>query len=248
MDTGQISASSQGSTIHVGARTDHYLPSSPTFTARPRKRLPVGSPEAVQDPFTLFRSSNFIPKPKYSSVQDNLDASLHYLTAAAAAEETPIKKKSLLDFLNIFREYTEEGKVNYASSALISNIQNLETITRKLNKAAATSKQQSPPRPIQSSTPQEKSYAAAAATAAGANPTLQANSVKQPRKQGSPIKTRKSRRLVLSRPLDCQTIAPMQARDTINKALQAALGLKGPFVASLSPSFSGKTVIVTATE
>jgi hypothetical protein len=69
------------------------------------------------------------------SVQRHLDTSLHHLTAAAAAEDSPQKKKRLLDFINIFREFTEEGRVNYAASALQANIQTLETVTRKLQKA-----------------------------------------------------------------------------------------------------------------
>lgn len=220
-------------------------PNQPTTPVAGLNKRPMFDSPEREPRRTIFQKR--AQRPTYSTSQDNLDNSLHYLIAATAVEEDMARKRKLLDFIAIFREFTEEGRVNYSSSILHANIQALESVARKIQ-TSQKGVVQTNSTPILNQGPKQlpKSYAQ---TAAANLPDWQQVQPKKARaKPAAPPQARKSRRLVITRPPNATELTPRHARDVINRALQNKLGLKGPFVAMVSKSFSGKTSVATTTE
>jgi hypothetical protein len=178
------------------------------------------------------------------------------LLEACSLTKSRDEQSRLLDLLEVFREYTEKGKLAKSSNIIASQVANLETAVRKIEtkakalatpiipvtpaKAPALTATLGPPKPI--------SYAAAASKAPLAEWTTVERS-KKPTKAttANPGKKPKDRRLILITAPGTQTrFSPLALRNAFNKAFLDK-GVKGPVVATIAKSL-GQNIVVTTTD
>lgn len=171
------------------------------------------------------------------------------------------EQTKLLDLLEIFREYTEKGRLTAASNIITTQITNLETASRKIEthaktlaKAPATTISNSSKNIHQEKNPMSKPLSFAAAAAQGNNLTQKsqewtlvskANTAKPPQRDKK--KDLSERRLILikSSNTSSESFSPLTARNQINAAFGKA-GIKGPVVASVAKTFNQNLVITTS--
>ncbi|KAH8585311.1 hypothetical protein B0O99DRAFT_714823, partial [Bisporella sp. PMI_857] len=159
------------------------------------------------------------------------------LIQASLATQLRDEQSKLLDLLEIFREYTEQGKLRTASTIITSQIANLESATRQIEtKAKALAKV-----PIHES-----------------NQSINNNNkavpqewtlVKSKQKTKSSIELSKTKaknlRLVLVTSLDVATkFSPLALRNAFNQAF-ANKGVKNPVVNTITKSMSQNLVVTT---
>ena len=73
------------------------------------------------------------------------------LLEASTRTELRDEQSRLLDLLEIFREYTEKGRLQHTSSIIASQVANLESATRKIETKARALAQPSPDKPTNQS-------------------------------------------------------------------------------------------------
>jgi hypothetical protein len=171
----------------------------------------------------------------------------------------------LLDLLEVFREFTEKGRVRTTSSILTSQVANLESATRQIEaRAKALTKtplpivpskpsalKQTPPGTATGLAPPGPpgtppgTYASIAS--AGDNDWTFVSPKSKPHKaEYPPAKPKKSNRLILVKSTGQATsFSPLALRNAFNKAF-ADKGVKGPVVTSISKSL-GQNLVVTTT-
>lgn len=222
-----------------------------------KKRQPDFSPEAIQ-PSTRTRC-NFSPfkgatlrnpfnrTPKATSVQEALEMARNpVIQAANLTENNPTEQTSLLDLVEVFRDYTETGRVNKKNSAIlgdqISSLSNAskelrDKIKRLEKPTQATQQQQQQQQP----TTQPISYAAAVAAVRSKEQqwtTIQ----KKPQKARPSLK---ERQLVLVSQGAPAAFNALKLRNAFNEAFTAKGGVQSPVVASVTISSKGNKVLTT---
>jgi hypothetical protein len=149
------------------------------------------------------------------------------------------EQSRLLDLLEIFREYTEKGKVRQTASILATQIAGLENTAKQLRL--------------------NRSYAAAAATSTGVQNQQQGKNPTQPRNNqnqkgassqqaSQTYQSRQNRqsRLILTPKEKGKKIDPQGIRDAFNKALTTP-GQPGPAIVAVATS-RNDNIVVTLTE
>jgi hypothetical protein len=182
------------------------------------------------------------------------------IVQAYTIEKSRDEQSKLLDLLEVFRDFTEKGKIETASSIITTQIANLEAATRQIEtKARALAKETTlpalPNQPNPANNPSTfPSYAATAAAAAnGSNATPQNATPQEWTLVGSkpkpktPAKPQASNRLILVKsPTGTDTnFSSLATRNAFNNAFSEK-GIKGPVVASVTKS-RGQNLVVTTT-
>lgn len=191
------------------------------------------------------------------------------IVKASAAATTHTEQSSLLDLLEVFRDFTENGRVKTASTILATQVASLETTTRNMtrkaqqlatvasNSLASAAKPNSPNPPAKPDsrlTPGSKQTFASvakqqnklAATSEGWETVSYAKRA-SPTTAPTPKRPRQTNnRLVLlqTAPLTTSHFSPIQLRNELNKAF-AAKGIAGPVVATVTRSISQNIVVTT---
>ena len=204
------------------------------------------------------------------SARDAILQARDLLIQACSIASSHEEQSKLLDLLEIFREYTEKGRLQSASTIIASQVANLETATRQIeNKTRALAKapvpsvpskpsilRQSPPgngppgptrttgtppsRPP-SGTP-SSSYASIAGN--GQEWTL----VKPKAKPLKPERTGKPHRLILVCSVAIPTnFSSLTLRNAFNKAFEEK-GVKGPVVNTVTKSLGHNLVVSTTSQ
>lgn len=135
-----------------------------------RKRTRAASPiQPPIQPTFQFQASPPIEFPQYSTIQQCIYAAQGLIQKAAQlARPSPAENSRLLDLLEVFREYTQKGRLPATSSIIHAQVQSLEKATRAIDNKIKAIKptQRQPERGPQPPSQQSKpaSYAAIAAT------------------------------------------------------------------------------------
>ena len=229
----------------------------------PKKRQADFSPEAIQ-PSTRTRC-NFSPfkgatlrnpfnrTPKATSVQEALEMARNLVIQATnLAENNPTEQTSLLDLVEVFRDYTETGRVNKKNSAIlgdqISSLSNAskelrDNKIRRLEKPTQTTQQQHQQQQYEKQQPttQPISFATAAA-AAGSKEQQWITIQKKPQKAKPSLK---ERQLILVGQGAPTAFNALRLRNAFNEAFTAKGGVQSPVVASVTISSKGNKVLTT---
>jgi hypothetical protein len=224
-------------------------------TRRNRKRGPGSSPDHPS------KEPRIASQPASSAREAVLQARDLIIQACSLASSREEQSK-LLDLLEVFREYTEKGRLKAASTIIASQIANLETATRQIEtKAKALAKAPAlEPRPTSTPTPSTasstrpspSSFASVAAKGTEPSPTAKewtlVGKAKPATSKLAPkaIKPPKENRLILVKSATgtSASFSPLAARNTFNKAF-ADKGIKGPVVTSVTKSLSQNIVVTT---
>jgi hypothetical protein len=233
-----------------------------------RKRTDPPARDQGQEPRTKEPKTIWTQEP-----QDPQDASLHIrskileardlLLQACSLTKSREEQSRLLDLLEVFREYTEKGKLYKTSNIIASQVANLESATRKIEaKAKALANIQNPTQKDSSSTTvastgttTQKDTSFASVASAGTTTTttgtqdwtVVTHKTKALRSDFPITKPKKSNRLILVKSPTGQaiTFSPLALRNAFNKAFLDK-GVEGPVVTSVSKSL-GQNLIVTTT-
>ena len=192
------------------------------------------------------------------SVRSIILAARDLLLKACTLTESRDEQGRLLDLLERFREYTEEGKVQNTARIIASQVTNLEIATRKIEaqaKALAkTNQNASTPSAPSSLTPASGSLSYATAANNGAKQTTSPQEwtvvgKPKPTKKDSPPKptATKSKRLILiqSATGTDTEFSSFAMRNAFNKAFLDK-GVKDPVVATVSRT-RGQNIVVSTT-
>jgi hypothetical protein len=202
------------------------------------------------------------PKTARDAILQARDLLIQACSLASSHKE----QSKLLDILEVFREYTENGRLQTASTIIASQVANLESATRQIeNKAKALAKAPVPSVPSKpstlrqspgtgppgltgttgtpSSTPSGTPSSYASIARNGQEWTLVKPKAKKPERTNS-----KPNRLILVRsaatPLDFSSLA---LRNAFNKAF-ADKGVKGPVVNTITKSLGQNLVVSTTSQ
>jgi hypothetical protein len=222
-----------------------------------RKRAPESATYSSQkEP----RISTTQPDSARTVILQARDLIVQAYTLTISREE----QTKLLDLLEVFREFTEKGRIQNASSILASQVANLESATRQienrtkaLNKASSTKSLQMPKVTLQPTfqpTTQPNSFASIASKGASNSTSQEWTIVGQPKPtiikpSQKPKPASKENRLILVKSSigTSASFSPLATRNALNKAF-ANKGIKGPVVTSVTKSFtSGQNLVITTT-
>jgi hypothetical protein len=206
-----------------------------------RHKRPRIEPQPLNN--TTMNTQHSLAKTKILEARD-------LILEACSLTQSHTEKSCLLDLLEIFREYTEKGKLHQNASTIIaSQVANLESATKKMENRARTLTATHAITP----TVQPPSFATTAAINApgSAQPqewTLVGKKPNKP-KAAPPVKIKPARsdRLILIKSPTAinQDFSPLALRNSFNQAF-AARGVQGPVVTTVSKSLS-QNIIVTTT-
>ena len=209
----------------------------------PNKRRANFSPfvgSTLRGPFTSTQNRTL----KASSVQEALKIARNLVVQAAnLAENNPTQQTSLLDLVEVFRDYTENGRVNKKNSAIlgdqISSLSNvskeLREKVRRLDKPTTTAAPSTHPVPAKTT-----SYA----TVAASNKEQPWTNVQHKKTTPKPKTSLSERQLVLVSEVPAAFDA-LKLRNAFNHAFTTKGGVQSPVVASITPSAKGNKVVTT---
>ena len=117
------------------------LPLSSTNVSGPSQIRKRGPSSSLID----NHSRNKTPRNNNQAAKRAILEARDLLIEAYSLTTSKVEQAKLLDLLEVFREYTEDGKLQKASNIISSQIANLETTTRQIeSKARALSKVPTP--------------------------------------------------------------------------------------------------------
>ena len=269
-------------------------PFRPLFTSANRqsrtelgaKRGPPGSPSLIDNHidknpridynFASLASQTHQNQTSFRSTQEDRSIKLvlesrDLLVKAYSATQSRVKQARLLDLLEVFREFTEHGRIRNSTTILATQVANLEQATRKIEKQASNSikpaKPANPANPADPANPAEKSTWAKVAN----NAKNQGNSDQwtdiRPKGNGtrakgvarpSPKETigmgtnsgkgefalTKRCTLLQARNVQANTFSPIAMRNLLNLAFNKK-GIQGQVISTVSLSLRGNIVVTT---
>ena len=226
-------------------------PPRPTRPIRKRGPGPLPNRDPTNKALRLSQETNKSPRDLILNARDLI---VQAYTLTKAREE----QSKLLDLLEIFREYTEKGKLQSASSIIASQIANLETATRQIeNKTKALAKSPPPTTDLPSrantttsngsATPSFASVATQGATRSSSPQDWTIVEKKNKAQALKPAKQAAQNRLILVKSISSTNadFSSLATRNAFNKAFSEK-GIKGPVVATVSKSL-GQNLVVTTT-
>jgi hypothetical protein len=160
------------------------------------------------------------------------------------------EQSKILDLLEIFREFTEKGRLQSASTIIASQVANLETATRQIETKAKALAKAPTPSQIPNNTSQPPTATTFASIAGnGIQKTAQPQDwtviQKKTAKTPKPRKAASNRLILVKSATGSQThFNPLAIRNAFNKAF-ADKGIEAPVVASVSRSLSQNIVVTT---
>lgn len=117
--------------IFLRNRTSSTVPQKRTNTSPGQQRRPVAPGNFV---FSAHRASQ--PKPTISTVTEGIQLARNALVQAANISTSNEQQTQLLDLIEIFRNFTETGRVKKPETAILaSQISRLETVSKTVTKA-----------------------------------------------------------------------------------------------------------------
>lgn len=220
-----------------------------------RKRAPPSSstdhPHINKEP----RIFNTLPDSARTAILQARDLIVQAYTLTKSREE----QSKLLDLLEVFREFTEKGRIQNASSIIASQVANLETATQQIEKkardlaktSARASESTTRSTSRSTSSPSTGSFASIAAKGASTAATQEWTTTGQLKattkapEKAKPVS--KANRLILVKTSTgtSTSFSPLATRNALNKAF-AEKGIKGPVVTSVTKSL-GQNLVVTST-
>lgn len=192
---------------------------------------------------------------KHQTSREAILAARDLIVLASQLSLDRSEQSTLLDLLQIFREYTEKGKVNYASSILATQVASLEIISKRIDNKTKQPKPGLPaqlakrtPLPEQQAQPQgtKASYAQVVSSQTKASEKTEWSTIQRKTKPQSPnqgLQSLKSRQLILMRTVQT-SISPLKIRDAINDAFSQK-GIQHKVIASVSLSKTNQNIILT---
>jgi hypothetical protein len=212
----------------------------------PTKRQANFSPETTYRGRNPFQNSS-TPKPVAKNSEQAIYWARDLILQASTMAESHVSQDKLLELLDVFRDYTEKGRVAnqfadklsaklaYHSATLATASQQATKTLKKATTAATTAA-------LTSSQPTQKpkaSYAAIAATNATSQPWITV----QPRKKPAPKKPAAYYQMLLTL-AEGQPTSPLLVRNKINQAFQKA-GITGPVVKEVAISRKNNLILTT---
>jgi hypothetical protein len=208
---------------------------------------------------TLEPTTDITPDPASAKILQACDL----LVEAYSATKSREKQSQILDLIEIFREYTESGKLQKVTNQLASQVNNLEHTSRKIeaktkaisaansanisilknpsNQTNSTNSTITGTTPATSATNSPSGPTFASIALAGANSTPgNWTTIKK-----APKKTKVQNRLILTRESETPFSA-LALRNAINKAFLDK-SIKGPVVSSITSTSNKKNLVVTST-
>ena len=211
----------------------------------PRTKEPRNQDPRNQDPRTQDYPHQ---EPPSSLARAKILEARDLLLQACTLTKSHDEQSRLLDLLEVFREYTEKGKLYKSSNIIASQVASLESAARKIEskaKALASTPSQNP-------SLKNPSFAAVASTGASKTTgpqdwTLVTTKTKTPKTDFPVTKTKRPTRLILVKSPTGQatTFSPLAIRNAFNKAFTDK-GVKGPVIATVSKSL-GQNLVITTT-
>lgn len=201
-------------------------------------------------PSKTQRTTNQEPK----TVQEAIASARELVIKASLLAKAYGEQSKLLDLLEVFREFTETGKVQSTSKVVASQVASLDISTKKLEararQLAKPAQNQPQPSQIQQTQTLQKSTPTLATIASQATQqewnlvTRKAQNPTQPKPK--PV-NRASQRLVLIQSTNSNfSYSPLLIRNQLNSAFLAK-GIEGPVIASVTQSLRNKNVVLTTT-
>jgi hypothetical protein len=240
------------------------IPKQPRSTV-PHKRSIASrnpTPDIVRQcpapsPFQFAAGAPTCPAPSTMTEEQCLLKARDLVVQASTLATSTKRKTQLLDLLEVFRDFTESGRVNkHGLSVLASQVSSLETVSRslgskvrELHKPSSTTSTTQPQPTPKPPTPAFTSYAA---TAARAQPTTSDwQQVTRKKTTATPVKNSlNNRQLVLIQESQVHsqqnrpTFDPLALRNAFNLAFTNK-GVNGPVVASVTSSKRENIVLTT---
>ncbi|KAH7553336.1 hypothetical protein BM1_08309 [Bipolaris maydis] len=217
-------------------------PNRPTHT-RTRSNFSPFIGSTLRNPFASQNKT-----PKATTVEEALEIARNLVVQAASlAESNPSQQTSLLDLVEVFRDYTETGRVSRKNAAILGDqISSLSNVSKELRDKVRRLDKPTPAQPNQQGNRQTAaptqpiSYAAAAA----ANKEQQWTTVqkKAPQKAKPSLK---ERQLVLVNQGGPAAFDALRLRNAFNQAFTGKGGVQSPVVASVTLSSKGNKVVTT---
>ncbi|KAH7556799.1 hypothetical protein BM1_06233 [Bipolaris maydis] len=214
----------------------------------PNKRYANFSPETTYRGRNPYQNTSS-PKPIAKNAEQAIYWARDLILQASTMEESHVAQNKLLELLDVFRDYTETGRVANQITEKLSaklayhsaTLANASQQATKTLKQATTAASKALPTPQLAQKPAPISYAAVAA-----NNTNQAWTTVQPKRK--PAKTKKPAAYyqTLVTLEEGQTISPLLVRNKINQAFQKA-GITSPVIQQVATS-KRNNLILTTTE
>ena len=200
-----------------------------------RKRPHPPAPETVRT--HNFEINYNWESTKQAKIKRNVLAARDLILAASVEAQGLKEQDSLLDLLEVLRDYTEKGRVKHTSTILATQINALERTAKRMDGVAKVSKPVQPALPAipRAQPPAKASWAAVAA--ANSNNNNNNNTWTTIERKKKPEKA--DTRLVLSGITIETTFNPLTVRQQINQAI----GL--PMVAGVTKTVNNNLVLTT---
>jgi hypothetical protein len=226
---------------------------------RPRVFTPDQGPRSKEPRFTQG------PNVSLDPIRAKILEARSLILEACSLTKSPNEQSKLLDLLEIFREFTEKGRLHSASTIIASQVANLESATRQIeSKARGLAKSTNPTNPTNLTNPTNPTNPTNSVNLTNSTPSFATiagnytskttspqewtlvNKTKPLKKDNTPKKQLKSNRLILIKsPNSSNDFSPLAIRNAFNKAFLDK-GVKGPVVASVSKTL-GQNVVITTT-
>jgi hypothetical protein len=271
MDTGEITSPSplsQNEAFPTSpdplTQTDIFAPPNvrntrPIASVLPRKRPATSKdpPRPFPNPTTFnFSNNTTILNPTIHTVPEAFELVRNVLIQASNIAASRDEQTKLLDLLEVFRDFTEAGRVKRPETAILATqIQKLESVSKTFSKTINNqpkstqiplqqTQNKGPAVPAQQQNTPPISYATAAAKGAPKSTDwTTVASKKKAQTTKTPKTSLNSRQLVLIQDLPNKT-DPLVLRNSINRAF-ANKGVTAPVVASATRSRQENTVLTT---
>lgn len=196
-----------------------------------------------------FSSQNRTPKA--TTVEEALEIARNLVIQAAnLAENNPTQQTSLLDLVEVFRDYTETGRVSKKNSAILGDqISSLSNVSKELRDKVRRLDKPIPAQPNQqgisqaAAPTQPTSYAAAATNAVNKEQQWTTIQRRTPQKKAQP--SLKERQLVLVNLGAPTAFDALRLRNAFNQAFTSKGGVRSPVVASVTLSSKGNKIVTT---
>ena len=225
-------------------------PPRSTRSIRKRGAGPLPNPDHTNKAFRFSQETIKSPRDLILNARDLI---VQAYTLTKARDE----QSKLLDLLEIFREYTEKGRLQAASSIIASQVAHLETATRQIeNKAKTLTKSpahiNNQPLSTNSSTTTNTppTFANIASQGAPDSASPQDWTIVGKKNKALPSKPTKpaaQNRLILVKSVTSTNtdFSPLATRNALNKAFSDK-GIREPVVAAVSKTL-GQNLVVTTT-
>lgn len=212
--------------------------------------LPANKRQADFSPETTYRGRNPFrstasPKPVAKTAEQAIYWARDLILQASTMAESHVSQNKLLELLDVFRDYTEKGRVvNQVADKLSAKLAyHSATLANASQQATKTLKKAVTTIATPATAPKPATWAAVAA-----NNTEQAWTTVQPKKKTTKPtnKKPKSHYQMLLTLAEGQPTSPLLVRNKINQAFEKA-GIKGPVVKEISTT-KKNNLILTATD